>query len=220
MWCVMWSVVRPSGMVHACQSCMADTKQKVSVHAKKYYKVVLEEIDRNRETPETFALKLSVRTRTTLPRAKGLIRHLPRTVRQALSANQANKLKAVLEDIGGRARIESYLVTPGEGREKQKPEPEAEAPDSVAEDGTITCPECGQKEEAGAKFCTFCHRRFRDKTTRPNTLADRAPDDNPLEGEDFLIEEEKPTWAEWLKANPIWIAGAIVLIALLIAIIK
>lgn len=194
-------------MVHA--SCPG---MSVSVHSKKYYKVILEEIDASRETFESFVVKLSVRTRTTLPRAKGLARHLPRTMRQGLSATQANQLKAVLEDIGGRVRLETYLETPGEEREVR-----SGVDRMPSGDGSVTCPECGTKEEADAEFCGFCHRRF--GTERDDTLNHHLPDENPLE--EFEVETPFINRAiAWVQANPKWVAGIVVAVLLLLLLIK
>ena len=87
---------------------------KISVHSKKYYRVVLEKIDRERATIESFTIKLSLRMRTSLPRVKQVARRLPCAIKHSLTVNQANKLKNLLEELGGVVRIESHIVTPGE----------------------------------------------------------------------------------------------------------
>jgi outer membrane biosynthesis protein TonB len=88
--------------------------EKVSIHSKKYYRVVLESIDPQRENAESFAIKLAMRTRTSLPRVRQVIRKLPKTIKKGLDVQRANKLKTVIEETGGIVRVESYFVTPGD----------------------------------------------------------------------------------------------------------
>jgi len=75
--------------------------------------VVLESIDLDRESPDSFAIKLAVRTRTPVTRVRQVVSWLPCTVKRGLGVDQANKLRGVLQELGGRVRIESYLETPG-----------------------------------------------------------------------------------------------------------
>ena len=101
-----------------------------SIHTKRYYLVILEGIDPKRETVESFAIKLSMRTRTTLPRVRQILRNLPYTIKKGVSMAQANRLKNVIEEIGGQVRLEPHFVTPGDGREQPGPDAPASAPSS------------------------------------------------------------------------------------------
>jgi hypothetical protein len=94
---------------------------KVNVHTRKFYRVVLEGIDPNKETPATFALKLSLRLSITLPRSKQFVKNAPCRIKGNISASEANKLKAILEEIGGQCRLESHFVTFGEEPPQVKP---------------------------------------------------------------------------------------------------
>lgn len=103
----------------------------ISIHTKRYYLVILEGIDTQRETVESFAIKLSMRTRTTLPRVRQILRNLPYTIKKGLSMAQANRLKNVIEELGGQVRLEPHFVTPRTGREEAGPDEPASAPPST-----------------------------------------------------------------------------------------
>jgi serine/threonine protein kinase len=107
------------------------------------YKVYLESIDLNRETPASFALKLSMRIRSPLPRIMALVKNMPAMVGGRLSVEKAKKLARVIHNLGGVARIEVHPVNESTGshsipiprpKPKSEPEPEAERPpeESVA----------------------------------------------------------------------------------------
>jgi hypothetical protein len=188
----------------------------VSVYTKKYYRVVLEGFDQKRENADSFAIKLSIRTRTPLPRVRHVLRRLPRTIRSGLSQEQANRLKAVLESIGGVARLEAHFVTPGQS-EELKPRPLV-VKDHV--ENVIVCPECGWEEEEGVTYCSLCLRKFRDDEQHADTLASRVPDRNPLVHERAPADDESPVvplpfWARY-RAWIIIGAGLLVAIILLI----
>lgn len=192
----------------------------VNVHTKKFYRVVLEGIDRSIETAETFAVKMTLRLRMTTPRAKLVARNLPCILRSNLSATEANRLKAVIEDIGGQCRLETHFVTPGEGREAVPPLDDMRAPESSARpEGTFKCPSCGSEEDPAAEYCSMCLRRFRVAGQRTSGLGSRIPHDNPLEGSVF-----RPTDAEAIRnawRNYKWlIVAAVGLLFLLVLIIK
>ncbi len=121
--------------------------------------MVLESIDLDRESPEGFAIKLAMRTRTPLPRVRMVVRRLPCAVKQGVSVAQANALKSVLEKIGGRARLESYLETPGVDDRPPKSAPVYLGQDDVKDDVVElrNCVACGWALDEGSESCSFFH---------------------------------------------------------------
>jgi serine/threonine protein kinase len=108
------------------------------------YRVYLESIDLNQETPPSFALKLSMRIRSPLPRIMAIVKNMPAAVGGRLSVEKAKKLAKVIHDLGGVARIEVHPVDESTGshsvaKPQPKPEPEPEAVRPEAE--PITTPE-------------------------------------------------------------------------------
>jgi serine/threonine protein kinase len=92
------------------------------------YRVYLESIDLHQETPATFALKLSMRIRSPLPRVVAIIKNLPAVVGGHLKQQKALRLAKVIRDLGGVARIEvqSTGKTPAPPL-SQRPESDGEA---------------------------------------------------------------------------------------------
>jgi hypothetical protein len=205
--------------------------QKITVHTRKFYRVVLEGIDAKVASTESFSIKLSLRMRTPLPRVRQVLRKLPCTIKRGLEADQANRLKAVLESIGGRVHLESYFVTPGQeepcdGHLQIVPE----EPDVVV---TQVCPSCGREDEAGAKHCSFC-LETEDPKASGNVPDDAEPtvEDVP---EDVPADVENPRPSvppvaappavapgigATLWANRLLFAAGVLMILLLIAIVK
>jgi serine/threonine protein kinase len=79
------------------------------------YKVYLESIDLNRESPETFALKLSMRIRSPLPRVMTIVKNMPTVVGGRLPIRRAKKLAKVIDQLGGVARIELHPIDESTG---------------------------------------------------------------------------------------------------------
>lgn len=152
---------------------MTYPSEKGTIHTKGYYRVVLEGIDSAQDSPDSFALELSMRIPISLPHARQMANRLPQVVKDGLTAAQANKLKGVIETIGGKARLEAHVVTPSE-------------PDDTGSDlrtqtqGIVECPSCGWQEAPGATHCSICLRRFRNTGSGTGTLKDRCPEENPL----------------------------------------
>ena len=156
---------------------MSRSSDHVTIHTKKYYRVVLEGIDTSLETPESFAVKLATRLHVSYPRAKLVVSQLPYLAKSGITAAQANRLKTILEEMGGKARVESHLVTP-----KDTGEPtEGSGISFVEGQGRIVCPACGWEAKEGATHCSLCYRKFRDRASRPQSLEERIPATNPLD---------------------------------------
>ena len=73
---------------------------KATINHKKYYRVILEGFDPQKANADSFALKLSMATRTSLPRARQVVRGLPTVIKRDLDVVQANKLKSNVERSG------------------------------------------------------------------------------------------------------------------------
>jgi serine/threonine protein kinase len=191
------------------------------------YRVILETIDRQIETPDTFALKLSIRLKSPVVRMRQLVSRAPCTMAQRLPYKKARWLQKVIEELGGTARLEVVVDAPPVVEEK----PAAPASKEIAKplerrssNGGILCPRCGWEEEPDARFCSLCLQHFNktDKIDAPN-FATRPgfedPDENPLsEG-----EETRTLPAPHASAGPVprpyLIAGAcgvVVIVVLLV----
>jgi rubrerythrin len=187
---------------------------KLSIHAKRYYRVVLEGFDPKQDNADSFSLKLSMRTRTTLPRARQAVRAMPCSIKQGVDVAQANKLKDNIEGIGGRVRVESYLVTPGEDR--PRPVQRREEADSEIEVTKWTCPSCDWEEASGSAACPCCD----DRAQTHEEIVD-APDDAPAEP-DAPIEPapSRRDLLSTLRANKYLVLAGLLVILLAIAIFK
>ncbi|MCI0453009.1 MAG: serine/threonine protein kinase [Candidatus Latescibacteria bacterium] len=152
------------------------------------YRVILETIDRQIETPDTFALKLSIRLKSPVVRMRQLVSRAPCTMAQRLPYKKARWLQKVIEELGGTARLEVVVDAPPVVEEK----PAAQTSKEIAKplerrtaNGGILCPRCGWEEEPDARFCSLCLQHFNktDKIDAPN-FADRPgfddPEENPL----------------------------------------
>lgn len=184
------------GTLPATCRCM-ESGSPIDIHTRKYYRVVVEGIDPSRANEDSFAIKLSMTTRSTPQRVRTVIRNLPYTVKSGLSATAANKLKAIIERIGGIVRIETHFVTPGKESEAYRHHTGASRASEAGKAGNVEpeveqifiCPECGHLTEEGATFCTVCHRKFRGPG-RKDGLGDRVPEDNPLNEDEAMGEQE------------------------------
>jgi hypothetical protein len=202
---------------------------RISVHSKRYFRVVLESINPDRESAESFAIKLAMRTRTSLPRVRQVVRRLPCPVKQGVSVAQANALKSVLEGIGGKARIESYLETPGLDTPQPQSKPvhlgHDEADEVVVE--LRNCAVCGWALEEGSESCSFCR-----EGTSPEGDVNEGEAPTAAEGEtpaaaekgvtEVVVSTERPRvdLVTVLRENKFLVAAGLLVILLVIAIIK
>jgi len=195
---------------------MAEPAQRITIHTKKFCRVILESIDTEAETPDSFAIKLSSRFHVPIARAKIVARCLPHTVKSGLNAEQANRLKTILEEIGGRTRVEPHFVTPSDSLRTG-------GPAANRSDGgrtPIECPECGEQQPAGATFCSFCLRKFRDSSSRPGGLEELLPRENPLEivatngGIDWLAP------MRFVRQRPLPVLAALIVVLVVIVLLK
>jgi len=149
------------------------------------YAVYLEGIDRYQETAESFALKLSMRIKMPLPRAKGLVRGAPTRIAGHLPMKKAKKLLAVLKGLGGEARLEMEAAAAPRREPDPEPTPDPQRkphrPGALPQDrergpaGELDyqpegrpgeyqiCAKCGWEEAWDARFCSVCRHPF-DRT--------------------------------------------------------
>jgi len=90
-------------------------REKVEYDPDADYKVYLESIDLSSETAPSFALKLSMRIRSPLPRVMSIVNHMPAVVGGRLSIKKAKKLARVIDQLGGIARIEIHPIDESTG---------------------------------------------------------------------------------------------------------
>jgi hypothetical protein len=137
------------------------------------YRVVLESIDPARANDASFALTLSMKLRSPLPRVKSLVKNMPARVSDRMSYKAAMHLARIIEELGGRARLD---VCPAEAP-KRAP---AKATETAARAGN-TCPQCGWVDEDGAEFCEVCLQRFAGpEPVTFDQLTQSIPAENPL----------------------------------------
>jgi len=204
-------------MVCARSPVMDHSSDEVKIHTQEYHRVILEGIDSNFESRESFTIKLAALGHVPVPRAKFVVSRLPFTVESNLTADEANGVARVLKEIGGRVRIEPHFVTPTN--------PENAGRDvtggRLQEEGAFVCPACGWKGEKGATYCSLCCRKFRDPALRLETLEGRIPEKNPL---DFGVDGGESAWVRNLDAarrhRLAVLIGVIVILVFIIIIVK
>lgn len=190
----------------------------------KYYRVVLEAIDLHRETKDSFALKLSMQTRTPVTRINAIVNNMPCPVKSGLSMSQAKKFSTVLEEFGGIVTIIEYVVKAGDSdpaaEERWSPADQPGAHFIATADDQrlkgsgepITCPNCGWENSGEAEFCSFCYAGFGAQPD-PRPLADRLPEENPLiETREFGDGSEDVVVKNSLPLSKICILGGMIVV--------
>jgi tRNA A-37 threonylcarbamoyl transferase component Bud32 len=190
------------------------------------YRVILTSIDRSVETVDSFALKLSMRLKSPLPRMRSLVSRAPCAVAQRLPYKKAKWLQSVLTELGGDVRLEEFVErAPTPPKEPSDVKQEAINRHVHAErrttSGGILCSRCGWEEDVDAKFCSICLRRF-NKTDKLDVRALETPD-NPSENPLSVTESPNTSVTEaieWFRSIPPVVlmvgSGALVLLAIII----
>ncbi len=187
------------------------------------YRVVLEAIDRSVETPDTFALKLSIRMKAPVPRVRQLIARVPCTLAQRLPYKKARWLQSLIEELGGTARLE-VVVEAAPVVEEKAAAPVSKELAKPAErrtpSGGILCPRCGWEEEPDARFCSLCLHHF-NKTDKINVaeFVGRPGFDDP--GENPLSEGAEPRVVSALpflqdRKRLVYVGAAVAFVILLV----
>jgi len=128
--------------------------------------------------------------------------------------------------LGGTARLEEVAAAAAESA----PEKTSRTPSSAGMDarsrstaerrtssGGIICPRCGWEEEADAKFCSLCLRRFNktDKLDVRVLSTMENPVENPLALEDAM-GPRTPAWAARPLQRPALAAVAVAAVVVLV----
>lgn len=143
------------------------------------YRVILESFDSARENEASFALRLSMKLRTPLPRMRSIVRTVPSRIYDRIPYKRALQLAKSIEEIGGRVRLD---VCPDDNAVPAD-SPAAPAPETTR--GGVTCPACGTELNRDAEYCPLCYQRFRPRETLTAKLLRERSDvaENPLSDE-------------------------------------
>jgi hypothetical protein len=118
------------------------------------YRVILDEVRADRETPDSFAIKFSLLTKLPITKTKHLIARFPATIWAGLGRQKAEHILNLIEEAGGRGRIldgDPEPVPP----DSIKGEPSG-ADSSKGSEAPLTCRWCGFPLKEGDTFCEFC----------------------------------------------------------------
>jgi serine/threonine protein kinase len=187
------------------------------------YRVVLEAIDRSVESPDSFALKLSIRLKSPVPRMRQLVSRAPCTVAQRLPYKKARWLLQVIEELGGTARLETVVdASPAEEKAAPPISKELAKPlERRTASGGILCPRCGWEEEPDARFCSLCLQHFNktdkiDVSNFINRPGFEDPGENPHSDGDAPTPTRGAVRGAMPKRNLLIAGGAVVVVAVLV----
>ncbi|MDH4037611.1 MAG: serine/threonine protein kinase [Candidatus Krumholzibacteria bacterium] len=207
------------------------------------YRITLLKIDRELETPDSFALKLAMRLKAPVPRMRSLAARAPCVLVERLPYKKARWLVNVVKELGGEARMDA--IVPPSAVASARPEappppvppvpaqPEPESPSGKVQSprsvpkGAIVCPSCGWEEDMGAKFCTMCRHSF-NKTDKIDLNAMRQPGfadpaQNPLSTDESpeLVHQSRRRWhAEVPGGLVIGIGAALLLLPIILFLVN
>jgi hypothetical protein len=127
-------------------------------------RVMLVDIKREIETPDSFAIKFSILTKTPLPKVKHMIRTLPVTLWKGEGRAKAERILSIIDEAGGKGSIE----------EETQPEP-ASAPEAAPVERPV-CRYCGFPLKEGDTRCEFCMTTVTEnRPSERHSIADTAP---------------------------------------------
>ncbi len=121
------------------------------------YRVILEGIKSEIETPGSFAIKYGILTSTPVTRIQFMLRNLPKTILETKSATRARGTLGLIEEAGGRGLLEEY--NPEEAPAVEIPEEEP----TIATVEKTNCMKCGFPIKKDDEFCQFCHTPLVEK---------------------------------------------------------
>lgn len=124
------------------------------------YRVILEGINSEIETPGSFAIKYGILTSTPVTRIKFMLRNLPKTIVETKSAPKARGTLELIEEAGGIGLIEEF--NPEEAPKVEIPEEEPTIANSVE----TSCLKCGFPLKKDDQFCQFCHTPLAESKTQ------------------------------------------------------
>ena len=112
------------------------------------YRVVLDGVKSEIETPDAFAIKFSLLTRVPVTKIKHMMQNIPAVVWKGQNRKRSSRLLSLIEEAGGRGRIVLE-----EAAEDQQADVEAE---KAGSNDLMQCRTCGFPLKEEDKFCTFC----------------------------------------------------------------
>ncbi len=150
--------------------------------AETIYRVILEGIKSDIETPGSFAIKYGILTNSPVTRIKFMMRNLPKTILETKSAPRARGALELIEEAGGLGMLEEY-------NPEEAPKVEiAEEEPTIASVPDKSCLKCGFPIKKDDEYCQFCHTPLVEKKT-PNikTMMDAGKSGNLLTPKKLLI---------------------------------
>lgn len=158
----------------------ADADAGADVDPDAEYRVFLESIDTLRESPDTFALKLSMRIKMPLPRARILVKSMPSQISSGMPYAKARRLVRLLDKMGGTTRMEAVASPTGPRQRRPakpavpRPRPRAQQAEPQERGAVATmektdrqqalpvavarCEGCGWEQDGVSMFCKVCGR--------------------------------------------------------------
>ena len=108
------------------------------------YRVIIDGVSSRIETNEAFAIKFALLSHVPVSRMKHLMRRLPATLWKGSGRSRAAGLLGMIEEAGGKGRIEEMArePVPGAGSSGKKAD--------------TVCRVCGFPLRTGEAFCDFC----------------------------------------------------------------
>lgn len=139
------------------------------------FRVVLEGIRAEYETTGSFAIKFSLAISEPVSKIQHMLRSLPARVWEGENASMAAGLLAIIEEAGGRARIDEIAAQPqrstaATGEQAGEKAQSVPRSDSGGRAGAC-CPKCGFPGREGDRHCQFCLSPFEE---RPGRRANRS----------------------------------------------
>lgn len=133
----------------------------------KTFTVILDSLDGGVETPDSFAIKFSLLTRTPVTKVKHTIRRLPARIWSGEGRGRAERILAYIQEAGGNGRVIEGGARPApsaglaEDRAAALRENAAKGPPAVAEreqapKDRSACAYCGFPLGEGDRYCGFC----------------------------------------------------------------
>jgi hypothetical protein len=112
--------------------------------SRKSFCVILQEIRADSETPESFAIKFSLMTKSPLSKIKHIVGRLPATIWSGEGRLRAQRVLTLIEEAGGKGEIVQTAANAAV----------ESAPKEAARKGA--CARCGFPLKEGDTHCEFC----------------------------------------------------------------
>ncbi len=126
-------------------------------------RVMLVDIKREIETPDSFAIKFSLLTKTPLPKVKQMVRSLPVTIWSGKGRGKAERILSIIDEAGGKGGIEMEAAFVPPPVVENKPREHA------------LCRYCGFPLKDGDSRCDFCRTPVSEAVTPERSEAPPAP---------------------------------------------